>query len=50
MGSIEIRSHSVHNLLKPHVVKKAVEGDIIGSELNEDKNITLSPLTWLMSM
>ena len=50
MGSIEIRNHSEHKLLKPHIIKKAIEGDIIGSEINEDSAIMLSPMTWLISM
>ena len=30
MGSCEVRSHTQPNLLKPTVVKKAIEGDILG--------------------
>ena len=31
MGSCEIRSHSVNDLLKPTIVKKAIAGDILGA-------------------
>lgn len=50
MGSCEIRSHTEHNLLKPTVIKKALEGDIIGALYNEDRDTILSPLTWLITM
>ena len=50
MGSVEIRNHSEHKLLKPNIIKKAIEGDIIGSEINEDSAIMLSPMTWSISM
>lgn len=50
MGSCEIRSHNELNLLKPIVVKKAVEGDIMGALYDESRDTMLSPLTWLMSM
>ena len=50
MGSCEISSHTEPNLLKPIVLKKAVEGEILGCEFNEDKGRILSPLTWSISM
>ena len=30
MGSIEIRKHNNNNLMKPFIVKKAIEGDVLG--------------------
>ena len=50
MGSCEVRTHSVHNLLKPIVLKKSIEGDVIGAPFNEDAKQILSPLTWILSM
>ena len=50
MGSCEVRSHTEHDLLKPIVLKKAIEGDVIGATFNEDAKQVLSPLTWLLSM
>ena len=49
MGSIEIRRHNDNSLLKPFIVKKAIEGDILGFAAG-DGNISGSPLTWLVSM
>ena len=48
-GSIEIRRHKDTNLLKPFVVKKAIEGDILGF-VEGDGNYSASPLSWLVSM
>lgn len=50
MGSIEIRRHNCIDLLKPFIVKKAIEGDIIGFSEGDDQDNTASPLTWLLSM
>ena len=50
MGSCEVRSHTQPNLLKIIVVKKAIEGDIVGCLFNEDMSKVMNPLTWLMSM
>jgi len=50
MGSIEVRSHNIHNLLKPTVLNKATEGEILGSKLDTANNAMMSPLTWLISM
>ena len=51
MGAVEIRRHNDINLMKPYVVKKAIEGDIIGFTDDEDsRDNTASALTWLMSM
>lgn len=51
MGAVEIRRHYDSNLMKPYVVKKAIEGDIIGFAEDEDsRDNTASALTWLMSM
>ena len=50
MGSCEIRTHAEPNLLKPSVLKKAIEGDVLGFNLNEDANTILSPLSWLISL
>ena len=30
MGAVEVRKHQDNNLLKPYLVKKAIEGDVIG--------------------
>ena len=49
MGSVEIRRHNDFNLLKPFIVKKAIEGDVMGFAEGDD-NMTGSPLTWLVSM
>lgn len=49
MGSVEIRSHKDFSLLKPIIVKKAIEGDIMGFA-EGDNNLSGSPLTWLVSM
>jgi hypothetical protein len=35
--------------MKPYVVKKAIEGDILGFT-EGDKNYSSSPLSWLVSM
>ena len=48
-GSIEVRRHNNKDLLKPFVVKKAIEGDIIGF-VEGDGNSSASPLSWLVSM
>ena len=49
MGSVEIRRHNNRNLLKPYIVKKAVEGDIIGYKDGDD-NYSSSPLSWMTAM
>ena len=49
MGSIEIRRHNDFSLLKPLIVKKAIEGDILGFA-EGDHNLSSSPLTWFVSM
>ena len=49
MGSIEIRRHNNKDLLKPYVVKKAVEGDILGWA-DGDCQYSSSPLSWLTVM
>lgn len=49
MGSIEVRIHDSQNLLKPYVVKKAVEGDILGFA-EGDRNASSGPLSWLIAM
>ena len=49
MGSVEIRQHTDQNMMKPYVVKKAVEGDVIGFS-EGDGNETGNPLCWLVSM
>jgi hypothetical protein len=49
MGSVEIRRHSNTSLMKPYIVKKATEGDIIGFA-EGDANNSASPLTWHVSM
>lgn len=36
MGSCEVRCHTEHNLMKPIVLKKAIEGDVVGAPFNED--------------
>ena len=48
-GAIEIRRHHDDDLLKPYVVKKAIEGDIIGWAEGDNSNSS-SPLSWLVSM
>ena len=30
MGSVEIRRHNNTDLMKPYIIKKAIEGDIMG--------------------
>ena len=50
MGSVEVRSHYVHDLMKPTVVNKAREGEVIGFEADAANKVMLSPLTWLVSM
>ena len=49
MGAVEVRKHQDNNLLKPYLVKKAIEGDVIGFA-EGDGNQSGSPLTWLVSM
>ena len=49
MGSLEIRKHNNKDLLKPYVVKKAIEGDIIGWGKG-DKRYSSSALSWIVSM
>ena len=49
MGSVEVRRHSNYALMKPYIVKKATEGDIIGFA-EGDGNNSASPLTWFVSM
>ena len=48
-GSIEIRRHNNEDLLKPYIVKKAIEGDIIGWS-EGDCAYSGSPLSWLVAM
>ena len=50
MGSCEIRSHSVNDLLKPTIVKKAIAGDILGALQDQSKDLMRSPMTWLVSL
>lgn len=49
MGSVEIRKHNNRDLLKPFVVKKAIEGDIIGWA-EGDRADSSSPLSWIVVM
>ena len=49
MGSVEIRRHNNKDLMKPYIIKKAIEGDIIGWA-EGDHAYSSSPLTWLISM
>jgi hypothetical protein len=49
MGSVEVRLHSNSNLMRPIIIKKATEGDIIGFS-EGDGNVSASPLTWFISM
>ena len=49
MGAIEVRRHTDTNPLKPYIVKKATEGEIIGFA-EGDGNYSASPLTWYNSM
>ena len=51
-GSVEMRHHKNINpktkrqeLLKPFVIHKATEGDILGFD-----DMSMSPLTWFVSM
>lgn len=48
-GSVEIRRHNNNNLMKPYIVKKAIEGDVIGW-VDGDASNSSSPLSWLTSM
>ena len=48
-GSVEIRRHKNDNLLKPFVVKKAIEGDVIGWA-DGDCSYSSSPLTWIRAI
>ncbi len=49
MGSIEIRQHNDINLMRPIIIKKAIEGDIIGFA-EGDENQSSSPMTWMIAM
>ena len=49
MGSVEIRRHNNKDLMKPYIIKKAIEGDIMGWG-GGDGGHTTSPLTWFVSM
>ena len=49
MGSCEIRKHNNKNLLKPYIVKKAIEGDIVGWA-EGDEAYSSSPLSWIFVM
>ena len=49
MGSVEVRLHNnYNNLLRPQVLKKAIEGDVLGFH-EGDEGQTASPLSWIMS-
>lgn len=48
-GSVEIRRHNNKNLLKPFIVKKAIEGDVIGWS-EGDCSYSSSPLTWIRAI
>ena len=48
-GSLEIRRHNNNDLLKPYIVKKAIEGDIIGWS-EGDCGYSSSPLTWIRAI
>ena len=50
MGSIEVRSHYIHDLMKPTVANKAIEGEILGFDGDSANITTFSPLTWFVSM
>lgn len=49
MGACEIRKHNNKNLLKPFIVKKAIEGDILGWA-DGDEAYSSSPLSWIVVM
>ena len=49
MGSLEVRKHNNKDLLKPYVVKKAIEGDIIGWA-EGDGAYSSSPLSFVYVM
>ena len=49
MGACEIRKHNNKNLLKPYIVKKAIEGDILGWA-EGDEAYSSSPLSWIVVM
>ena len=49
MGSVEIRSHNEINLMRPIIIKKAIEGDIIGFAEGDERQST-SPMTWKVAM
>ena len=49
MGSCEVRKHNNKDLLKPYIVKKAVEGDILGWA-DGDCSYSSSPLSWIYVM
>ena len=50
MGSAEVRLHNnYNNLLRPQVLKKAIEGDVLGFH-EGDEGLTASPLNWIMAM
>lgn len=48
-GSVEIRKHGNSDLLNPYIVKKAIEGDIIGWA-DGDENYSSSPLSWIVAL
>lgn len=48
-GSVEIRRHQNNDLLKPFIVKKAIEGDILGWS-EGDCNYSSSPLSWIRAI
>ena len=50
MGSVEVRSHYIHDLMKPTVANKAIEGEILGFDGDTANTTTFSPLTWFVSM
>lgn len=49
MGSVEIRKHNNNDVLKPYVVKKGIEGDIIGWA-EGDESYSSSPLSWIVCL
>ena len=48
-GAIELRIHDKEDFLKPVLVRKALEGDILGFT-EGDGGISSCPLSWLVSM
>ena len=49
MGSVEARKHDSGRPLRPYILKKAIEGDVLGFG-DGDCNATSCPLAWLISM